>query len=145
MPSKAGLTTTKTATQVWRESLKEKYQYAEQNCQLFVRLLLELVGDAQAITFTLPQSFHIWVKTAGISRNFSAMALMAGFSAMATSAAATPVDPTGTAFAALAVSSSVVVSTSLNALAHRRRKERAIVKGQGNVRTIVNAKWGEII
>jgi hypothetical protein len=122
-----------TAQQVWDKSLQKKYVYDEHNCQVFIRLLIELIADSDTKK-NFPQFFDKWVKVAGISRDVSAWTIAAGGSAMAASLAFAPVDVTGTAAAGFAMSASLVLRSSTALLNDRHRKEKMIEKGQNEIR-----------
>jgi hypothetical protein len=118
---------------VWDTSLQNTYAYDEQNCQVFIRLLVEHIGDP-ATKATFPQFFDKWVKGAGISRDVSFLTIAVGASAMAATLAAAPMDPTGVAFAGVAMSTSMVVRSSVALLTDRYVKEKRIEKGQKELR-----------
>jgi hypothetical protein len=122
-----------TAQKVWETSLQSKYVYDEQNCQVFIRLLVELIGDP-ATKADFPHFFDKWMKTAGVSFNVSALSLAVSVSAAAAMLAAVPVDPTGTAAAGVALSTSMVVRSSVALLTDRYQKEKRIKQGQEELR-----------
>ncbi|KAH7311206.1 hypothetical protein B0I35DRAFT_514056 [Stachybotrys elegans] len=120
---------------VWQKSLRGKYVVDENNCQVFVRLLIELIGDPTT-KVNFPSYFDKWVKTAGISRDAAVLLFAAGASTIAATAslAATPVDPTGTAAAGFAISTMNVLRTTSSLILDRRSKEKFIEKSQKELR-----------
>jgi hypothetical protein len=118
---------------VWDTSLRYKYTYDGQNCQVFIRLLVDLIGDLETQT-TFPQFFDTWVKTAGISRDVSFLSIAVGGTAPAATLVASSVDVTGTALAGVALSSQMVVRSSTSLLTDRYVKKKLIEKGQKELR-----------
>ncbi|KAH8885992.1 hypothetical protein GQ53DRAFT_809864 [Thozetella sp. PMI_491] len=122
---------------VWQKSLQGKYIYDEQNCQVFIRLLVELIGDP-ATRANFPQFFDSWSKAAGISRDVSFLSIAMGASALAATLVAASVDVTGTAAAGAALSTSMVIRSSTALLTSRYVKKKLIEKGQEEIRANLN-------
>lgn len=120
---------------VWQTSLQSKYVADENNCQVFIRLLVELVGDADT-KVKFPASFDKWVKGAGISRDATVLVFTAGAATVAAGASliAAPVDPSGAAAAGFAVSASTVLRTSTQLMTDRYTKEKFIQKAREGLR-----------
>lgn len=119
---------------VWGKSLHYKYVYDEHNCQVFARLLVELIGDP-ATKAKFPQFFDIWLKNAGITRDLSLMTIAVGGSALAATIAVAAVDPTlATATAGVALSTSMVIRSGTALLTTRHFKVKDIEKGQKEIR-----------
>ena len=121
---------------IWGTSLQSKYVADENNCQVFIRLLVELIGDAET-KVKFPASFDKWVKGAGISRDATALIFTAGAATVAAGATlvAAPVDPTGTAAAGFALSATTVLRSSTQLMTDRYTKEKFIKKAQQELRT----------
>ncbi|OTB05369.1 hypothetical protein M426DRAFT_10694 [Hypoxylon sp. CI-4A] len=121
--------------QVWRRPLQGKYVYDENNCQVFVRLLVDLIGDKQTQA-NFPASFDILSKRMGISRDSTVLLATAGMAtvAAAVSLVAAPVDLTGTAAAGFAVSASMALRSTTALLNDRAGKEKFIKTTQAELR-----------
>ncbi|KAI4862304.1 hypothetical protein F4820DRAFT_430997 [Hypoxylon rubiginosum] len=121
--------------EVWRRPLQGKYVYDENNCQVFVRLLVDLIGDKQTQA-QFPASFDIWSKRMGITRDSTVLIATAGIATVAAAASlvATPVDVTGTAAAGFAVSASMVLRSTTALFNDRASKEMFIKKAQAELR-----------
>ena len=114
--------------------------YDEHNCQVFVRLLVELIGDP-ATKADFPQFFDVWRKRAGIARDVSFLTFAVGASALAASAVATTVDPTmTTAAAGVALSATMIVNSGTALITQRYLKEKDIEKGQVEIRKELEAE-----
>lgn len=109
--------------------------YDENNCQVFVRLLVDLIGDKQTQA-QFPASFDIWSKRMGITRDSTVLIATAGIATVAAAASlvATPVDVTGTAAAGFAVSASMVLRSTTALFNDRASKEMFIKKAQAELR-----------
>ncbi|KAI1370822.1 hypothetical protein F4677DRAFT_451003 [Hypoxylon crocopeplum] len=123
------------ADQVWRKSLQSKYVYDENNCQVFVRLLVDLIGNKQTQA-EFPAAFDVWVKNAGTTRDSTVLVATAAMATVAATASllATPVDPTGTAAAGFAVSAGLALRSSAALWTDRLSKEKFIKKAQEELR-----------
>ncbi|KAF1922231.1 uncharacterized protein M421DRAFT_96869 [Didymella exigua CBS 183.55] len=62
---------------VWELSLRKKYVYDEYNCQVFIRLLVEIIGDYNARA-NFPAFLDKWVKGAQNTRDGGSFAFAAG-------------------------------------------------------------------
>ncbi|KAI2617142.1 hypothetical protein GGR54DRAFT_215253 [Hypoxylon sp. NC1633] len=123
------------AALVWTRSLKAKYVYDENNCQVFVRLLVELIGDPKTQA-EFPASFDLWSKRAGLVRDSTTLIATAGMATVAAAAslAVTPGDFTGTAAAGFAISANVALRSSAALWGDRISKEKFIKKTQEELR-----------
>ncbi|KAI2620765.1 hypothetical protein GGS26DRAFT_307644 [Hypomontagnella submonticulosa] len=121
--------------QIWRRPLQGKYVYDENNCQVFVRLLVDLIGDKQT-QIQFPASFDIWSKRMGIARDSTTLIVTAGMATVAAAATlvATPVDPSGTAAAGFAASASMALRSTTALWNDRANKEKFIKKEQAELR-----------
>ena len=127
-----------TAELVWQKSLRNKYIYDEHNCQVFARLLVELIGDPET-KVRFPQFFDVWLKRSGIIRDVSFMTAAVGGSLLAAaSVGSVAIDPSGTtALAGVALSTSMVVRSSTALMSARYLKEKDIEKGQSEIKKIL--------
>jgi hypothetical protein len=121
------------ATRVWERTLEKKYITDENNCQVFIRMLVELIGD-QETQVRFPQSFDIWVKRAGISRDVSALTMVAGGVVMATTAATATMDPTPASMAGLAISTNLVAGSVTALSYYRYRRDKFVKDAQAELR-----------
>jgi len=126
---------------VWQKSLRNKYIYDEHNCQVFARLLVELIGDPDTKA-RFPQFFDIWLKRAGITRDVSFVTAAVGGSLLAAaSVGSVALDPSGTtAFAGVALSTSMVVRSGTALMSARYLKEKDIERGQNEIRKILEVE-----
>jgi hexokinase len=108
--------------------------FDEHNCQVFVRLVVELIRDPKTKA-DLPQFFDIWFQRGGITRDVSFMTIGLGGTALAVCVVSIAMDPTlTTAATGVAVSTSMVVGTSTALLTNRYLKEKHIEKGQKEIK-----------
>ncbi|KAI1760088.1 hypothetical protein GGR53DRAFT_511050 [Hypoxylon sp. FL1150] len=121
--------------QVWRRPLQGKYVYDENNCQVFVRLLVDLIGDKQT-QIQFPASFDLWSKRMGIARDSTVLIATAGMATVAAAASlvVTPMDVTGVAAAGFAASANLVLRSSTALWNDRASKEKFIKKAQTELR-----------
>ncbi|KAI1213538.1 uncharacterized protein F4807DRAFT_269963 [Annulohypoxylon truncatum] len=123
------------ANRVWEKPLQSKYVYDENNCQVFIRLLVDLIGNKQTQA-EFPGFFDQYVKRAGTTRD---SVFLLGTAAAATVAAtvtfmAAPVDPTGTAAAGFALSAGMVLRSSTALWSDRIIKDKYIKEAQEELR-----------
>ncbi|KAI1162139.1 hypothetical protein F5B18DRAFT_625383 [Nemania serpens] len=123
------------ANRIWQTSLRSKYVLDENNCQVFGRLFVDMIGD-RSTKVNFPPFFDKWVKTVGITRDSAALIFVAGASVVAAGASLlfTPVDPTGTAAAGFAVSSLTALRSTTALVTDRYTKEKYIEKAQKELR-----------
>ncbi|KAI1170403.1 hypothetical protein F4777DRAFT_569343 [Nemania sp. FL0916] len=123
------------ANRIWQSSLRGKYVIDEKNCQVFGRLFVDMIGDRNT-KVNFPPFFDKWIKTAGITRDATALVFVAGASVVAAGASLlfTPVDPTGTAAAGFAVSSLTALRSTTALVSDRYTKEKYIEKAQKDLR-----------
>lgn len=119
---------------VWELSLKKKYAFDDRNCQVFIRLLVELIGSPHA-KVEFPAFLDRWVKAAGNTRDGSIFAGAAGMVVIAAiSVGSLAVDPTGITAAGLAMAAQLTLRSSAWLLTDRDLKGKAIDKGQKQIR-----------
>ncbi|KAI1117969.1 hypothetical protein F5Y14DRAFT_447378 [Nemania sp. NC0429] len=123
------------AERIWQTSLRGKYVIDENNCQVFGRLFVEMIGD-HSTKVNFPPFLDKWVKAAGMTRDASSLLFITGASVLAAGATllATPVDPTGTAAAGFAVASMTALRSTTALVADRYTKEKYIEKAQKALR-----------
>ncbi|KAF2469612.1 uncharacterized protein BDR25DRAFT_304344 [Lindgomyces ingoldianus] len=129
------------ASHVWKKTLKEKYVYDENNCQAFVRLLVELIGDPDAKA-KLPHFFDKWVKNAGITRDISILGIATGATLIGVGLVTAPVDFGSTAAAGFGLAGSMVFSSSAALFNIRDGKAKHIQKAQKEIREELRLKHG---
>lgn len=111
-----------------------KYKFDVHNCQVFARLLVELIGDP-ATKADFPQFFDTWLKITGITRDVSLMTVAAGGATLAGAVVSVAVDPTMvTAAAGLGLGSSMIFSAGTALITHRYLREKDVEKGQKEIR-----------
>lgn len=130
---------------MWERSLNKKYAYDEHNCQVFLRLLVELIADSET-----KASFPIFLdkvaKALGNTRDGSFFAFAAGaslFAAGLCTLAVTPVDPTGTAAAAtagFAIAAQTTLRSSTWLLTDRNLRGKKIKEGQKEIREVMKQR-----
>ncbi|KAG9257512.1 uncharacterized protein F5Z01DRAFT_646122 [Emericellopsis atlantica] len=120
---------------IWVRALQQKYVYDENNCQVFLRLLVDLIGD-HATRAAFPAFLDQFVKWAGIGRDAAFYTFAAGASVFAAAVSLTvaPVDTSGTAAVAFAASTQMVLQNSTALLKLRHGKEKFIKKAQEDIR-----------
>ncbi|KAM0446232.1 hypothetical protein ACHAQK_001149 [Fusarium lateritium] len=125
----------KIADLIWQTSLPEKYVYDENNCQVFIRLLVELVGDAD-VKARFPTFFSEEVKKAGIARDSTFLIATAGMATVAagTSLMFAPVDPSGASAAGFFIAASTALRSTTALWTARINKEEFIKKAQAELR-----------
>ncbi len=128
------------ASQVWEKTLKGKYAVDENNCQAFVRLLVELIGDPEA-KVKLPQFFDEWVRNAGITRDVSILGVASGVALMGVGVVTAVGDGGTTAAAGFAVASSTVFNSSAFLFNMRDGKAKHIEKSQKEIRKELLSKY----
>jgi hypothetical protein len=109
--------------------------YDENNCQVFLRLLVDLIGD-HSTRADFPAYFDKFVKWAGVGRDVAFYTFAAGASVFAAGVSLTvaPVDTSGTAALAFAASTTSVLHNSTALLNLRHSKEKFIKKAQEAIR-----------
>lgn len=109
--------------------------YDENNCQVFIRLLVDLIGNKDTRA-SFPSFFDIWVKKAGITRDSAALAATAGMVTMAAglSLSVAPVDGGATAAAGFAVAATTALQATTALFTDRHSKEKFIQKAQEELR-----------
>ncbi|KAG5664903.1 hypothetical protein KAF25_008637 [Fusarium avenaceum] len=125
----------KIANLIWQTSLQEKYVYDENNCQVFIRLLVDLVGDAD-VKAKFPTFFSEEVKKAGIARDSTFLIATAGMATVAagTSLMFAPVDPSGASAAGFFIAASTALRSTTSLWTARINKEEFIKKAQTELR-----------
>ncbi|KAM0351842.1 hypothetical protein ACHAPU_002355 [Fusarium lateritium] len=120
---------------IWQTSLQEKYVYDENNCQVFIRLLVELVGNAE-VKAKFPTFFSEEVKKAGIARDSTALIATAGMATVAagTSLMFAPVDPSGASAAGFFIAASTALRSTTALWSARINKEEFIKSAQAELR-----------
>lgn len=113
---------------VWDKPLQSKYVHDENNCQVFIRLLVDLIGSKQTQA-EFPGTFDKYVKRAGGTRDFVFL-----FGATAATLAAATVDPSGVAAAGFFMGAAQVVRSSTALWTDRYAKEKFIRKAQEELR-----------
>ncbi|KAF3050170.1 hypothetical protein E8E11_002966 [Didymella keratinophila] len=121
------------ATLVWERSLKKKYAYDEYNCQVFVRLLLELIGD-QNTKAAFPAFLDKWIKAAGNSRDGGFFTFAAGASMMAAGLAFMGTDGGATSAAGFALAAQTTLRSTAWLLTERDNRGKKIKEGQKEIR-----------
>ncbi|KPM40829.1 hypothetical protein AK830_g5692 [Neonectria ditissima] len=121
--------------QVWQRSLQGKYVYDENNCQVFIRLLVDLIGNNETRA-RFPASFDIWVKRAGMTRDSTALAATAGMITVAAgvSLLAAPVDGGATAAAGFGLAATTALRSTTALFTDRHSKGEFIRKAQEELR-----------
>lgn len=119
---------------VWERSLKKKYAYDDRNCQVFIRLLVELIGSPGARA-EFPAFLDKWVKGAGNTRDGSFFAVAAGATTFAALGVGSLVlDPTGVTAAGFMLAAQTTLRSSTWLLTERHLKGEAIKDGQKEIR-----------
>ncbi|KAG8159509.1 hypothetical protein KVR01_010146 [Diaporthe batatas] len=122
------------ATLVWERSLKKKYAYDDRNCQVFIRLLVELIGSPGARA-EFPAFLDRWVKGAGNTRDGSFFAVAAAASTFAAlGVGSLALDPTGITAAGFMLAVQTTLRSSTWLLTERHLKGEAIKDGQQEIR-----------
>lgn len=122
-----------TATLVWERSLKKKYAYDEYNCQVFIRLLIELIGDQNA-KVEFPQFLDQWVRGAGNTRDGGFFAFTAGAILIAAGATFMGADGGATAAAGFAIAAGTTLRSATWLLTERDNRSKKIKEGQKDIR-----------
>lgn len=117
------------ADQIWKDCLQCTYIYDEKNCQVFIRLLVALIADADT-RVRLPQFFDQWAKAFGLSRDVSFMTVATGGACLLASLIVAPMDPSGTAAATAAVTIITTFGSCVYLFNERLKKEKTIEKAQ---------------
>ncbi|KAK7416200.1 hypothetical protein QQX98_005397 [Neonectria punicea] len=119
------------AYRVWQGPLQAKYVYDENNCQVFVRLLVDLIGNNDTKA-SFPSFFDKLVKGAGVTRDSFVLAAAAGMITVAAGASlvAAPVDGGATAAAGFALASSMTLRSTTTLLNDRHSKGEFVRKAQ---------------
>ncbi|KIL92172.1 hypothetical protein FAVG1_04579 [Fusarium avenaceum] len=125
----------KIADLIWQTSLQEKYVYDENNCQDFIRLLVDLVGGAD-IKAKFPTFFSEEVKKAGIARDCTFLIATAGMATVTagTSLMFAPVDPGGASAAGFFIAASTALRSTTALWTARINKEEFIKKTHAELR-----------
>ncbi|KAI6775954.1 hypothetical protein HG530_002712 [Fusarium avenaceum] len=120
---------------IWQTSLQEKYVYDENNCQVFIHLLVDLVGDAN-VKAKFPTFFSEEVKKAGIARDSTFLIATAGMATVAagTSLMFAPVDPGGASAAGFFIAASTTLRSTTALWTARINKGDFIKKTQAELR-----------
>lgn len=118
---------------VWDRSLKKKYAYDEYNCQVFVRLLVELIGD-QTAKAEFPAFLDKWVKGAGNTRDGGFFAFAAGASLLAAGLTTAVADGGATAAAGFALAAQTTLRSTAWLLTERDNRAKKIKEGQKEIR-----------
>ena len=126
---------------MWEKTLNEKYILDENNCQAFVRLLAELIGDSEA-KVKLPHSFDEWMKYTGITRDVTILGIATGATLMGVGLVTVAVDGGSTAAAGFGVAASTVFSSSAALFNMRDSKAKHIKKAQREIREELRSKHG---
>ncbi|KAH6645122.1 hypothetical protein BKA67DRAFT_670665 [Truncatella angustata] len=119
------------ADQIWRGPLQSKYVYDENNCQVFTRLLVDMLGNEQT-KVDFPTQFDKVVKAVGNTRDGAALAVTAGMITVAAGASLVmvPVDGGATAAVGFALAAQTALRSTTALLAVRHSKEKAMWKSQ---------------
>ena len=128
-PSLRKTDTSVIAQMVWSLTLKEKYIYDEYNCQVFIRLLVEIIGD-QAARTNLPAFLDKMVKNAQNARDGGSFALAAGATMIAAGLTTWVVDGGATAAAGFAIAAQTTLRASAWLLTERDGRAKKIKEGQ---------------
>lgn len=114
-------------------SLAEKYAYDKHNCQVFIRLLVELIGS-QAVKVNFPHFLDQWLKGIGNTRDTGFLTFAAGASMIAASVAMMGVDGGSIAAAGFAIAVGTTLNGATFLLKTRRNQEEKIKLGQRQIR-----------
>ncbi|KAK7433060.1 hypothetical protein QQZ08_000533 [Neonectria magnoliae] len=116
---------------VWQGPLQAKYVYDENNCQVFIRLLVDLIGNNDTKA-NFPAFFDKLVKGVGVTRDSFVLAAAAGMITVAAGASlvAAPVDGGATAAAGFALASSMTLRSTSTLLNDRHSKGEFVRKAQ---------------
>ena len=101
----------------------------EGNCQVFARLLVQVIGDSDA-NANLGHFFDLWVRNAGITLNFAILGVIGGATLMAVGLVTSTADGGATAAAGFSVAASTVCSSIAGMASMKHRKEKRIKKAQ---------------
>ncbi|CAJ0542295.1 Ff.00g000060.m01.CDS01 [Fusarium sp. VM40] len=123
---------------IWKGPLQGTYVYDRNNCQVFVRLLVELVGNRQVMV-KFPAFFNEKVKEAGIARDMTYFAMTGfviggGSMAAGMSLLVTPGDPTGIMGACAVAAGGAALHATKEVWESRINKDNFIWAAQQNLR-----------
>ncbi len=118
---------------MWDKTFKQKYKVDFKNCQVFVRLLVDLIGDSAA-KGKLPQFLDKWVRNLSLARHFTVLGIVGGATLMAVGLVTVPVDMGSTAAAGFALAGGTVCSSTIGLVNARAGKEKHIKKSQDEIR-----------
>ncbi|KAH8837529.1 hypothetical protein MCOR27_009892 [Pyricularia oryzae] len=125
---------------IWAKVLQRKYVFDENNCQVFVRLLVDLIGDGDAQK-RLPKFFDKWVRRGGILRD---VAVVTFVGAAAITAVGLTVVSAGTAAPVAAAGFGLAANTALRGATGsanlRYGKDKFMAKAQQELREELTAE-----
>ena len=124
---------------VWDRSLNKRYAYDKYNCQVFIRLLVELIGD-QNTKDNFPHFLDQWLKAAGNTRDGSFFAFAAGATMIAATVAVLGTDGGAFAAAGFAIAANTTLRSSAWLLTERAGRSKKIKEGQEEIRKIMQSR-----
>ena len=113
--------------------MNKKYAYDEYNCQVFIRLLVELIGS-QTTKAQFPYCLDQMVKGAGNTRDGGFFAFAAGATLIAAGATFMGADGGATAAAGFALAANTTLRSTAWLLTERDNRAKKIKEGQKDIR-----------
>ncbi len=118
---------------MWDKVFNRKYKVEFTNCQVFIRLLVDLIGDAAA-NKELPQFLDKWVRNLSIARHATVLGIVGGATLMAVGLVTGPADMGSTAAAGFAMAGGTVCSATMGIVNRRAGIEKHIKKSTEEIR-----------
>lgn len=124
---------TRSASLVWEKTLEKKYAYQEHNCQVFGRLLIELIGNKEA-KVEFPAALDRWLEGAGIAWDTGMTASYGVMTLLLIGACSIAVDPTGTICATFQSGARCAMKAAARRSKNRGTRGKKVMEGQNEIR-----------
>lgn len=118
---------------MWEKTLGKKYAYHEQNCQVFGRLLIELIGGQEA-KIEFPAALDRWLEGAGIAYDTGMVAFYGVSVLLLIAACSIAVDPSGTLCATFQFGAQCATKAAARRAKRRDTQGKKIMEGQKEIR-----------